>query len=38
MTRQLRKIDNDIFTVSDVFDRDECFQLVARAESLGFMP
>ncbi len=36
MTRQLQKIDDDIFTVSDVFDRDECLHLVARAESLGF--
>ena len=36
MTRQIHKIDDDIFTVSDVFDRDECLHLVARAESIGF--
>ena len=36
MTRQLHKIDDEIFTVSGVFDRDECLHLVARAESIGF--
>ncbi len=36
MTSQLQKIDDDIFTVSEVFDRDECSHLIARAESLGF--
>lgn len=36
MTCQLQKIDDDIFTITDVFDRDECVQLIARAESIGF--
>lgn len=36
MTSQLQRIDDDIFTVSEVFDRDECSHLIARAESLGF--
>jgi len=36
MTRQLEKIDDDIFTVSGIFDRDECLHLVERAESIGF--
>jgi predicted 2-oxoglutarate/Fe(II)-dependent dioxygenase YbiX len=36
MTRQLQTIDEDIFTVSNTFSRDECLDLIARAESIGF--
>ena len=36
MTRQFQQIDDDIFTVSEVFGPDECLDLVARAESIGF--
>ena len=36
MTRQLQRIDDDIFTVSNVFGHDECIDLIARAESIGF--
>ena len=36
MTRQLQQIDDDIFTVSDIFGRDECLHLVSRAEAIGF--
>jgi predicted 2-oxoglutarate/Fe(II)-dependent dioxygenase YbiX len=36
MTCQLQRIDDDIFTVSEVFDREECRDLIARAESLVF--
>jgi predicted 2-oxoglutarate/Fe(II)-dependent dioxygenase YbiX len=36
MTRQRQAIDDDIFTVSAIFSRDECLDLIARAESLGF--
>jgi len=36
MTRELQQIDDDIFTVSNILGRDECLDLIARAESLGF--
>ena len=36
LTRQLKQIDDDIFTVSNIFDGAECLELVARAESIGF--
>jgi hypothetical protein len=32
----LQQIDDDVFTVSDLYDRQECLDLLARAESLGF--
>jgi predicted 2-oxoglutarate/Fe(II)-dependent dioxygenase YbiX len=36
MLRRLHQIDADLFTVSDVFSREECTALIARAESIGF--
>lgn len=36
MTRELHQIDSDIFTVSNIFSRAECIELVERAESMGF--
>lgn len=36
MTSKFVKIDDGIFTVSEVFTRDECLALIDRAESLGF--
>ena len=35
LTRQLKQIDDDIFTVSNIFDGAECLELVARAESIA---
>lgn len=36
MLRQLQQIDSDIFTVSNLFSRGECLDLITRAEDLGF--
>ena len=38
MIQQLQQIDADIFTVSNVYGGDECREIIARAESLGFEP
>ncbi len=36
MTQQLRQIDDGIFMVSNLFSPEECPELIARAEGLGF--
>lgn len=36
MNRQLKIIDDDIFTVSNIFSPEECHDLVLRAEAIGF--
>lgn len=36
MVPELKQIDADIFTVSNLFSRDECLHLIDLAESLGF--
>lgn len=38
MNSQLTQIDEDIFTISGVFTRAECAELIGRAESIGFEP
>lgn len=36
MTQRLRHIDDGIFTVADLFTREECAHLIERAEAIGF--
>lgn len=36
MAPQMKQIDEDIFTVSNLFSPDECLQLIGLAESIGF--
>lgn len=36
MYQQIQQIDENIFTISDIFTRNECSQLIQRAESIGF--
>ncbi len=36
MTPLMTKIDEDIFTIANLFSRNECSQLIERAEAIGF--